>query len=292
MKPYNKHILIAGSARSGTSWLSEIIAQQHRYRMLFEPEHEFRTPKGHLLCDQWLHEGEVSKAQIQYLKAVFANRVDCDWIGQISNRKYKRHLWPFIPKMYVIKMVRGNLLANYVNTSFNLPTIHIIRNPYEVIHSQLRVSFPWLFDLSLFTKQTALVNLIKQRFNYDISTYDSLSAVQRLTLRWCIENVISLEVLERPKHKFEVVRHEVLLQDITFFYGVCERFVLEPLSDLELRYKNPSSKMHPRSKILSESSSKSALLDAETMQEINSILNVFKTQLYPIVNQYFRKSHA
>lgn len=161
-----------------------------------------------------------------------------------------------------------------------------------MIHSQLRVSFPWLFDLSLFTKQTALVNLIKQRFNYDISTYDSLSAVQRLTLRWCIENVISLEVLERPKHKFEVVRHEVLLQDITFFYGVCERFGLEPLSDLELRYKNPSSKMHPRSKILSESSSKSALLDAETMQEINSILNVFKTQLYPIVNQYFRKSHA
>ena len=38
LKSYNKHIIIAGSARSGTSWLAEIIALQFRYRLLFEPE--------------------------------------------------------------------------------------------------------------------------------------------------------------------------------------------------------------------------------------------------------------
>lgn len=54
MGRYNKHIIITGSARSGTSWLSEIIARQFRYRMLFEPDHEFNTTKGILIADQWL----------------------------------------------------------------------------------------------------------------------------------------------------------------------------------------------------------------------------------------------
>lgn len=41
MSKYNNHLVVLGSARSGTSWLSELIAQQHRYRMLFELEIEF-----------------------------------------------------------------------------------------------------------------------------------------------------------------------------------------------------------------------------------------------------------
>ncbi|REE24464.1 hypothetical protein DFQ09_104235 [Winogradskyella pacifica] len=283
---YNKHVLVVGSARSGTSWLSEIIALQSRYRMLFEPEHEFRTPKGHLLCDQWLTTQENTESQNNYLKAVFNNRVDCDWIGQISNRKFKRHLWPFLPKMYVIKMVRGNLFARYVNHKFDMPTIHIIRNPYEVIHSQKRVCFPWLFDLSHFANQPKLVTLIKNHFGFDITNYEQLQPTERLTLRWCIENVLPLEVLESPKGKYEVVRHEDLIKNINLFYGLCERYGLEPLSDIKTRYTKPSSKMHPRSQLLKKSTFRVPLLDDVDMKYINAILLKFNTRLYPIVDVY------
>ncbi|WP_179319496.1 sulfotransferase domain-containing protein [Winogradskyella helgolandensis] len=285
---YNKHVLIVGSARSGTSWLSEIIAQQSRYRMLFEPEHEFRTPKGHLICDQWITANHNTDKQNTYLKAIFSNRVDCDWIGQISNRKYKRHLWPFLPKMYIIKMVRGNLLASYVNNKYNIPTLHIIRNPYEVIHSQKRVNFPWLFDLSHFVNQPRLVALIKEHFDFDITNYQQLNDTQRLALRWCIENVIPLEVLKFSKGKFEVVRHEELVKNINLFYDLCERYGLEPLSDIETRYTKPSSKMHPRSQLLSKTNLINPLLDEIDMKHINTILLIFKTTLYPIDDVYRR----
>src|SRR5690606_27664684 len=169
MKPYiknfytvgkfNKHVIVVGSARSGTSWLSETLAQPFRYRMLFEPDQETRTKRGHLLCDTWLTSKADSSEAYTYLKTVFKNRVDCDWIAQNSNRKFKRHLWPFVPKKFIIKFVRCNLSAHYINAEFDIPLIHIIRNPYDTIRSQQQVKFPWLYDLSHFAKQEKLVKL-------------------------------------------------------------------------------------------------------------------------------------
>ena len=156
MKRYDKHVIILGSARSGTSWFSELIARQHRYRILFEPEHEHNTRDGTLLCDQYITTETTHPSIDAYLKKVFANRVDSDWIGQLSNRQWKRHLWPFIPKKYIIKFVRCNLAADYYARHFNIPVIFIIRNPYDVLASQQRVRFPWLYDLSRFQQQEPL----------------------------------------------------------------------------------------------------------------------------------------
>lgn len=150
MKRYSKHIIIAGSARSGTSWLSEVIARQFRYRMLFEQEHEFNTKKGILIADQWIQDHTDASEAHLYLKEVFANRVDNEWIAQLSNRKYKMHLLPFIPKKYVIKFVRANLSAKYMNENFKIPVIYIIRNPYDILASQQWVMFPWLYNLNHF----------------------------------------------------------------------------------------------------------------------------------------------
>ena len=183
MKAYNKHLVIVGSARSGTSWFSEIIALQHRYRMLFEPEHEFKTKNGALICDRYLTTKNHNKTVINYFKRVFANKVDCNWIGQLSNRKWKRHLWPFIPKKYIIKFVRCNLSAHYMATHFKIPVVFIVRNPYDILASQRRVKFPWLYDLSWFQSQNELCELIKRTFGYDLRTQMKLSDFEKLCLR-------------------------------------------------------------------------------------------------------------
>ena len=279
MSKYQKHIIIVGSARSGTSWLSETLARQHRYRMLFEPEQETRTKRGHLLCDKWMTNETISKAARHYLKRVFANRVDCNWIGQNSNRTLKRHLWPFVPKKYIIKFVRANLLAKYMNETFEIPVVHIIRNPYDVIESQSRVKFPWLIDLSLFANQQQLVLLIKDTFDFDITDYEKLSNLEILALRWCIENVIPIEVLEPYQFKSTIIRYEDLTNDISVFYELCNTFNLEPISNLEQIYLRPSSKTHYKSKIITKDVEKAAFTTGQ-LQKINSILDAFKTNLY------------
>lgn len=41
--PYENTLFIAGSARSGTTWLQEIINYKHDHRIIFEPFHGDRV---------------------------------------------------------------------------------------------------------------------------------------------------------------------------------------------------------------------------------------------------------
>lgn len=279
MKKYNKHLVVFGTARSGTSWLSELIARQFRYRLLFEPEHEHLTKKGNLICDRYMDDFANSPIAEKYLHQVFNNRVDCDWIAQCSNRKYKIHLLPYLPKKYIIKFVRANLSARAINETFNIPIVHIIRSPYDVIKSQNRVKFPWLYDLSIFTKQESLVSLIFDNFNYDISQINNYSDIEILTLRWCIENVIPLEISKSYNKQSMVLRFEDLKNDKNCFLELCDFFNLEPISDLEKEYTRPSSKTHPKSQIMNSKYSYDDL-SVKEYKLINAIFDVFRTQLY------------
>lgn len=276
---FNKHLIILGTARSGTSWLSETISRQYRYRMLFEPEHETRTPKGHLLCDQWLTNIEQSPKAYSYLKKVFLNRVDCDWIAQNSNRHFKRHLWPVIPKKYIIKFVRANLLGHYLSDNFNVPVVHLLRSPYDVIYSQKQVKFPWLYDLDIFASQTRLVNLLKETFNLNLLEYKKLSDLEILCLRWCIENVVPLERIGNKSNKIYVLKYEELRSDINVFFDLCNHFNLTPVANIREVYKTPSSKTHPSKNTL-DIEGKNKNWNIKELQQINHILDIFKTQLY------------
>ena len=280
MKQYNKHLVIVGSARSGTSWFSELIARQHRYRMLFEPEHEFNTKEGKLICDRYLTEAISNKSIDGYLKRVFANRVDNDWIAQISNRKWKRHLWPFIPKKYIIKFVRCNLAADYLATHFNIPVLFIIRNPYDVLASQQRVQFPWLYDLSWFQKQDTLCSLLQTEYGFDIQATENLTNLEKLTIRWCIENAIPLQ---KGEQSFEVYKYENLKADITLFLQICNTYHLKPFANIQEVYTQPSSKTHPKSTIVTRKKN-TQQFSAEEYATINRYLDIFKIELYKRVH--------
>lgn len=281
MKSYKKHIIITGSARSGTSWLSEVIAKQNRYRMLFEPEHEFNTPKGILIADQWIQNFKDAPEAHSYLKQVFANKVDNDWIAQLSNRKFKVHLLPFIPKKYIIKFVRANFSAKCINETFKIPLIHIIRNPYDVLASQQRVQFPWLYNLGHFKNQPNLVALVKKEFHFDITNTASFGRIELLTTRWCLENVVPLQVFEPLQYKNRILRHEDLRNDINIYLEMCKEFNLEPIDDIAREFTRPSSKTHPRSTIINPEKTDTKFKQEE-LKQINRILHIFRCELYPI----------
>lgn len=276
MCKYRKHLVILGSARSGTSWLSEIMALQYRYRMLFEPEHEFRTESGKLICDRHLTTTNASSKIKTYFKRIFSNRVDSDWIAQLSNRKWKRHLWPFIPEKYIIKFVRCNLAANYMANAFKIPVLFVIRNPYDVIASQKRVKFPWLYDLSWFKGQDALCALIKTVYGYDLHEEKELSDFEKLCLRWCIENSVPFLNAEQ---NFEVIAYETIKGDIEVYLNLCKKYGLKPLSNIKEVFKQPSSKTHRKSEIIT-GKIPSRKLSASEYGILNTYLDVFKIDSY------------
>ena len=173
-----------------------------------------------------------------------------------------------------------------MNEAFKIPVIHIIRNPYDVIRSQQRANFSWLTDLSHFANQEQLVALIKDNFNLDITNYETHTHIEKLTIRWCIENVIPLEVLEPYQYHSKVIKYEALLADINIYKNLCKEFNLKPIKDIDFVYRKPSSKTHKDSVIRTKKAKESDWTNDE-LKQVNKILNMFKTRLYPI-----RKSEA
>ncbi len=280
MTRYNKHAVILGSARSGTSWLSENLAKPFRYRMLFEPEHDDNTSKGHLLTDKlFQNEIDVPKPARNYMHQVLKNRVDSDWIAQNSNRKYKMHLWPVIPKKFIVKFVRFNLAGSYIARDLNIPTVHIIRNPIDVIKSQKRVAFPWLFDFKYFLAQPELINILKSEYGYDLNRINEKSETEKLAVRWCIENVIPLQYFSFTQENFHVVKHEDLRNDINVYKKLCKDLELEVVGNIEGEYVKPSSKTHPKSTI-NGGIDKREFLDGKELELVKSILKQFRQSLY------------
>jgi len=261
--------------------LSEIIAQQFRYRLLFEPEHEFQTKNGHLICDKFITESNITETQDKYLRQIFSNRVDSDWIAQLSHRKFKRHLWPFLPKKYIIKFVRGNLSAAFFNRHFDIPVLFIVRNPFDVIFSQYRVKFPWLYNLEHFKNQDALNTILDQNYNFTWSELDKYTDVQILALRWCIENKVVFDINTKSSSSFKILKYEELKTDINMFLSLCEEFNIKLLKNIHSIYNNPSSKTHPKSNIRGNNNADYNLTSSK-VKEINVVLNKFKITMYPL----------
>lgn len=275
MGTYNKHLVILGSARSGTSWLAELLARPSRYRLLFEPEHPDNTPKGHLICDRWIAGREEAGKGHGYFKKILANRVDNNWIAQHSNRRFKRHLWPLVPRRYIIKFVRCNLALPYFTDHLGVPVLYLVRDPFQVIASQMRVGFPWLYDLSYFKQQPELVKWLDDTFGFNLEPFKPERNAATLAVRWSIENSLlpSLAGTDRPNLK--VIRYNELRDDPGLFPGLCDYFGLEPVDNWLERMGEPSSKTHPKSSIV-EPTNKIQVISGKEQQTLMEIFRQFK----------------
>lgn len=275
----SKPVLVFGSARSGTSWLSELMAKPRGYKLLFEPEHEDHVPQGHLLADVWMRQSEDMGQARPFIKRLLANRVDNDWIAQNSYRKFKMHLWPFLVRQIVVKFVRCNLSMALLAEEFNVRAVYLRRNPYDTIFSQNRVRFPWLFNLNKFATNDLLFEEILRRYGIDIRK-ESFTNWETLALRWCIENVFVEDYFGfRISGKISFVQYEKLRGNAEACSELFRDLGLKIPDNFEKLIGRPSSKTHPRSVIRKNSSnhqSDAAIgLSQEARKEINGILHRF-----------------
>ena len=274
-------VLVFGSARSGTSWLCETMAHPRGYRLLFEPEHEQHVPEGRILTDRFLIP-EANYPDIdRFLKRVFANRIDNDWIAQNSYRKFKVHLWPFLTKKKVVKFIRCNLGLHYITSKFNVPLVFIQRNPFSTIYSQNRVRFPWLFDFSRFTAQHELVKELKERYDLDLNRSD-YSDLERLAIRWGIENIFPFQYSHKKlgDSKIICIKYEDLSENLELYFDIISKLGLEPSSNLEKSFYRPSSKTHAKSNIHKGATANyDQLFSSSQMKEIAAILKRFDPKM-------------
>jgi hypothetical protein len=143
--------MVAGTGRSGTTWLAELICSQIPCRLMFEP---FNPRKVSAYREfnyfQYMRPGEGDPALRDFCRKVFT--------GAIRDRWIDRGVSVLRPQYRLVKEIRANLMLRWISGEFPaLPIVFIIRHPCAVVASRMKLGWATDGDIAPLLAQPRLV---------------------------------------------------------------------------------------------------------------------------------------
>lgn len=180
----DKSIMVAGTARSGTTWLASIIASQFPSRIMFEPFHSLKVNaflKFHYF--QYMRPDEHNNDLFFYCSKIFSGRIKNSWID--------REVHSIFPQHRIIKEIRANLFLAWIKVHFpEIPILFIIRHPCAVVQSRIRLDWATDTDIDSFLAQSKLVDdFLIDKINI---FYKAKTLEEKHAIIWCITNLVPL----------------------------------------------------------------------------------------------------
>ena len=213
-------VLLAGSGRSGTTWMSQIINHGNVYRDVFEPFHpqHVRQVSGWPAM-RYLPVNQVGHEASEQVQTLLAGRVRSRWTDRY-NRKA-------CAKARLIKAIRANLMLGHIRE--HTPQVKLLfamRHPCAVVHS--RVKLNWDTHLDELLAQPALMRDHLGPYRETIErVHTSTDTWQKHLAMWCIENAVPLR--ELSPGDMHLLRYEDLCQDfdneVSRLFGFLNRAV-------------------------------------------------------------------
>ncbi len=179
---HRRSVFLAGSGRSGTTWLSSVINHRNAYRFVFEPFYPARVPMvGHFRRKQYLRPGDTREEYLVPATAVLTGGLRSLWSDRFNRR--------LVARRRLIKDIRANLLLGWMHENFpGMPIVLLLRHPCAVVSSRLALG--WNDFLAQTMEQQALVEDFLLPMEADIRA--ARSDFERHLFAWCVENHVPL----------------------------------------------------------------------------------------------------
>lgn len=200
-KNYKTSIFLAGTGRSGTTWVSNIVNYKNEYRYIFEPFHSYKLN----ICKefeyrQYLRPENQKKKYIKPAKIILSGKIRNGWTDS-QNKK-------FICKKRLIKDIRANHLLKWIQVNFpGIPIILLLRHPCAVAASKLKLK--WDTYLEKFLRQEDLVEDFLKPFKKEIKKTHTV--FEKHIFLWCIENYVPLKQFQ--KNEIHLAFYENFCED-------------------------------------------------------------------------------
>lgn len=206
--------LIAGSGRSGTTWVQDALAAANGMRPVFEPLHPYVSAVGNRYAHRALAPDEDHPDLEHFLADVCAGRRNRFWTQYRRQRRWllppPEEFWTVddaarlyrrwgkflkeLPRLSlswrggdpIVKCIRANLMLGWLSKKLNWNVLLIVRHPGAVIESELRGSWNAQFALDRFRRDAGIRRLTEDR--YDDLLERKLTPIEALAARWVIEN--------------------------------------------------------------------------------------------------------
>ncbi len=181
-RDHRNTVFLAGSGRSGTTWVSDVINYKNDYRLIFEPfnPNKVQTCKD-FKSKQYLRADDRRKEFLEPAKKIVS--------GAIRNRWTDRFHKTFLARRRLIKDIRANLLLRWLHANFpEMPIVLLLRHPYPVVESRLRMD--WRDNLAETMSQKELIEDFLLPFEEEIRR--ARTPFERHVFLWCIDNYVPL----------------------------------------------------------------------------------------------------
>ena len=191
---------MAGAARSGTTWLSDLIASQIPSRILFEPFNpDLVSDYSCFHYFQYMRPGTENPEFYAFAQKVFTGKIHNSWVDRQNER--------IISKFRLVKEIRANLALKWLHDHFpEVPIIFIMRHPCAVVLSRMELGWATDHDIEPFFSQPQLVedylgpylDLIRSAGNCE----------EKHAVIWSVSNLVPLK--QFSSNKLKVVYYENL----------------------------------------------------------------------------------
>lgn len=185
--PASSLVFIAGTGRSGTTWLAELLNYDSSARLIFEPFHRDNVKEwANFSYAQYFRPEQEAPEAFEAAGRILRGQISNPWIDSAG-------ACPQNSSRIILKEIRANLMLGWLRRNFpGFPLIYIIRNPFAVALSSQKAG--WNYDLQgVFLSQPDLVEDFLSPFIQVIK--DAGSSFEQFITLWCIEQTVALKHL-------------------------------------------------------------------------------------------------
>ena len=192
-------VFLAGSGRSGTTWVSEVINHKGGYRYVFEPFNPARVRAfGHFRSKQYLRPDDTSEEFLEPARLALTGALKDPWTDRFNKT--------FVARRRLIKDIRANLLLGWMRANFpGVPIVLLLRHPCAVVASRLALG--WKDNLRETMEQEELVEDFLRPVEAQIRA--ARDDFERHLFLWSIDNYVPLRQFARGE--IHLVFYEKLL---------------------------------------------------------------------------------
>ena len=178
---HTKTVFLAGSGRSGTTWLSDLINHDSGYRQVFEPFHPGKVEDFRGFgSKQYLRPGDRREEFLEPARKAVTGQLRNHWTDRGGALVVRHRL---------VKDIRANLLLGWLAENFpGMPIVLLMRHPCAVVSSRLALG--WLDNLDETMGQSDLVEDHLLPMQAEILA--ARDRFERHLFLWCIDNHVPL----------------------------------------------------------------------------------------------------
>lgn len=193
-------IILAGSGRSGTTWITDVLCALPGVQQIFEPLFPLWNERVRQITG-W-------DKRDPYLRSIYLRpeEEDPDWedlwrrilSGGFRNywTDYERTSW--FPHRFLVKEVRANLMLGWLYRKFQPRIVYLLRHPCAVVYSRLAAPQPWHAEVRDILKQENLVEDYLKPWVAEIERETDLLGAHAVW--WAVENRVALNQLQGIPH--------------------------------------------------------------------------------------------